>query len=460
MDRINAERIASQLQFPPDFFDPPNSRPDEWPDNPALRRAVDWFKSFIPPHQWMQRREQAARRLYLSAMGIGAEDGRFFDAKDGFGWYLFLAEALLDHIGNYDYVFGSRVAPIFQAIGRDLELLHQVNGLAERVKRMVGKERGQPNGGLFELLVAACYRRSGASVSFVEERPGQAKTHDMDVTLHGRTWAVECKRMEVGEYTESERLQIARLWSGCSKHLVGIERSTLCKVSFQSELKSIPPDYLKAKVHEWLESGKKAMSWSDATAVGSMAVLDLRPLQKMLSTDLVLGSSHRILELLTGRYVRNAKYQTLLRTKLGDNPRYVKACNLAIVLNWESLSESAMDNKARDIRKKLSEANDQLPAGRPSIVHIGFEAVEGDKVERLRHAKILATARQFDPGDKQLEYIYCHYLVPESPPDECWAFDETTQWCAIRPTQAKPLDRCFLVLPSGTHDRQGPHWQE
>lgn len=460
MDRLEAERIAEQLQFPPDFFDPPVLRPDEWPDNTELRRAVEWFKSFISPQQWIQRREQAARRLYLSAMGIGSGDGRFFDAKDGFGWYLFLAEALLDHIGNYDYVFGSRVIPVFQAIGRDLDLLLQVDGLAPRVQRMVDKERGQPNGGLFELLVAACYLRAGASVSFVDEQPGQAQTHDMDVTLRGCTWAVECKRMEVGEYGEGERLQIGRLWSNCSAYLVGLERNTLCKTSFQVELMTVPTDYLKNKILEWLASGKKRLAWSDATAFGSIATLNLRPLQNVLSTDLVLGSSHRLLELLTGQYVRNAKYQTLLRTSRGDNPRYVEACDLAVVLNWESLSEDAVDSKARDIRKKLSEANAQLPDGRPSIVHIGFEAVEGDKVERLRHAKILATAQQFDPRDKQLEYIYCHYLVPESPPHECWAFDETTQWCAIRPTQVRPLDSCFLVLPAGGHNRDGPHWRE
>lgn len=147
-----------------------------------------------------QRREQAARRLYLSAMGIDSGNGRFFDAKDSFGWYLFLAEAQLDYIENYDYVFGSRVIPIFIATGRSLHLLQDVEGLARRVQRVVSKERGQPNGGLLELLVAACYRRAGAHVAFVEEKPGQAQTHDMDVTLDGRVWAVECKRMEVGDY--------------------------------------------------------------------------------------------------------------------------------------------------------------------------------------------------------------------------------------------------------------------
>ena len=39
MDQLNAERIARELEFPPDFFDPPDPRPDHWPDNPELRRA-------------------------------------------------------------------------------------------------------------------------------------------------------------------------------------------------------------------------------------------------------------------------------------------------------------------------------------------------------------------------------------------------------------------------------------
>lgn len=455
-------KTPDDLEFPPDFFDPPATRPDSWPDNPVLRRAVDWFKTFIPPEEWKQRRERAARRLYLTAMGRTDElsDGRFFDTRDSFGWYLFLAEALLDHVGNYDYVFGSRVVPVFQAIGRDLDLLLQVGGIEQRVRRMVAKDRAQPNGSLFELLVAACYRRAGAQVAFVDEQPGKAATHDMDVILNGQTWAVECKRMEVGEYGERERQQIGTLWHTCGQRLADIECSTLCRVSFRVELGSVPGNYLFAKVDRWLASGQSRMAWDDDISSGEISRLDMRPLQKVLATDYVLGSSMRILELLTGRYLRHANYRTMLRTKAGDNPRYVDSCDLAVVLHWENLAEAATDAKARDIRKKLSEATAQLPDGRPSIVHIGFEAVEGDRVERLRYEKIMATARQFDPAGKHLEYVYCHYFVPESPPDECWAFDETTQWCAINNTLPAPLGDVFLVLPAAADNRAGPHWQD
>ena len=110
--------------------------------------------------------------------------------------------------------------------------------------------------------------------------------------------------------------------------------------------------------------------------------------------------------------------------------------------------------------KRLSEANEQLPSGRPSIIHIGWEAVEGDAVERARYEKIISSTARFDPRGKQLEYVYCHYLVPESPPDGSWAFDETTQWCGIRPTGPHPLGNVSLVLPEEANSRPGVHWMK
>jgi len=87
-----------------------------------------------------------------------------------------------------------------------------VRGLDTRVRRLIGAEKRQPNGGLFELLVAGAYRRAGAEVAFLDEKPGRARTHYIDVCLNGRTWAVECKRMETSEYGERERARMRELW--------------------------------------------------------------------------------------------------------------------------------------------------------------------------------------------------------------------------------------------------------
>lgn len=187
------------IEFPPDFFDPPTERPPNWHDDPDIRRGLEWLKSFMTEAEWKARRRTAAERLYNAALQQihnPTDKGRFFDESDTLGWYLFLGEAFLDHIENYEPMFGARVVPILHAIGRSVALLQGVNGIDDRLRRLIGSEKRQPNGGLFELLVAAAYRHAGGEVAFRKELPGRARTHDMDVHVDGRAWAVECKRME------------------------------------------------------------------------------------------------------------------------------------------------------------------------------------------------------------------------------------------------------------------------
>jgi hypothetical protein len=147
------------MEFPEDFFDPPKVCPETWPDNPDLRRAIDWFKSFMSEVEWKQRRLAAAQRLYDAALGrVEDPNGRFFKEADTFAWYLFQAKAYLDHIANYEPMYGSRVVPLTIALGKSLPVLLDVDDVRLRVQRMVGPERSQPNGGMFELRVGVKWK--------------------------------------------------------------------------------------------------------------------------------------------------------------------------------------------------------------------------------------------------------------------------------------------------------------
>jgi hypothetical protein len=93
-----------------------------------------------------------------------------------------------------------------------------------------------------------------------------------------------------------------------------------------------------------------------------------------------------------------------------------------------------VDKKAREILKRLSEANDQLPTNIAGVAHIGFESLGSDEIERKRYDKILETVRKFDRGKSRLEYVYCHCFAPDPSPIEVWAIDETVQWIGISPS--------------------------
>jgi hypothetical protein len=443
------------------------ARPDgypDWPNEPELRRTVDWFKSFLTDQDWQRRMEAAARRLYSVAAGKFRDPsdlGRFFEEKDTFGWYLFLADAYLHHPWNYDPTFGARVVPVFSALGRKLDLILSIEGIAQRVQRIVGPERRQPNGGIFEILVGAAYRETGARVAFVPETPGLGKKHDLDVEREGQVWAVECKRLEHPEYEERERAEARRLWRLPASLLVQSKTSALLDVSFTVELSQVRDAYLAHHIERFLRDGRFSFKWRDQVSHGTIRPLDLKAYQDALKETAILTIGSRTYSLLTGEYVRNASYLAVLNHQPADNPRFTDKCDFAALLRWQSVSEEAVDKRARDVRKRLSDALAQIPSGTPAAIHIGFETVEGQIVEDRRYDKVRSTIAAFDYGGKDVRAVFVHYFIPESHPDGNWFFDETVVWWASSPDAALLNDYATLVIPPEVAaNRPGVHWKE
>jgi hypothetical protein len=447
------------LDFPKDMYE---LRPGEKPmygEFPDLKKCVQWFKGLMSADDWVKRRDAVAKRFYQSLVGELDDPscvGRIFDDRDMFGWYLFLGEAFTDHPWNYEVVFGSRVVPVFAAIGRNLTLLLQIDGFTERACRLIGSEKSQPNGALFEMLVAAAYARAGARVTFPPELPGQARTYDLDVELNGDGWAVECKRMETGDYVEMERARMRTLWVPASRALVDTQRSSLLNVDFKIELSDVCDNYLFEKANTFAKSKRASLSWEDSTSAGIIYELDMRPIQDALSLNLWLYPSPQFDEKLTGSYHRYQSSLALLKVKPAKNPHFIDELDLAVVARWKCLSDVAIEKRARQILAKLVEADNQLPSDKSGVIHIGFESLGDDAVEQRRYEKIIATAGSFK-SRKELRYIYCHYFAPEASPTETWAFDETVQWLGIKPT-GKPLDTGMLVAPDDQAGRPGVHW--
>jgi hypothetical protein len=237
---------------------------------------VQWFIEQLPNNDWPKRREAVGRLFYQSLVGERADlapKGRFFNEKDMFGWYLFLGESFTDHPWNYEVFFGCRVIPILGAIGRNLDVLQTVEGFVERARSVATTERSQPNAGLFEILVAAAYARAGWKVRFKPVQRGIAKTYDLDAEKGRRRLAIECKRMEGGEYHEAERARMRELWRIPCLGLAHKEkRSTYLEVRFKIELADVPDPYLLHRVYDFLHSGRPSLLWDDDIASGVIGI--------------------------------------------------------------------------------------------------------------------------------------------------------------------------------------------
>jgi hypothetical protein len=451
----------SQLNFPSDLFHLREGEQPMYGDFPDLRRGVEYFKSLMTAEAWESRRAAIARRFYQMLISEAADPdgkGKFFDDRDLFGWYLFLGESFTDHPWNYEVTHGCRVIPIIAAIGRELDRLTEIDGFRDRAVRLIGAAKSQPNGPLFEMLVAAAYARAGANVSFHKEDAGGGKSHDLDVELNRKRWAVECKRMEPGEYGEGERQRIRDLWKLPGLLLVREERNVIVDIDFKIELADVPDPYLLGRVQKFLGRGLSLHMWSDSVARGSIDNLDIRPIQEALTESYLLHPSPQYTKLLTGSYARAESMLSLQRIKYASNPHYIDEMDLAVVARWSSLSQNAVEKKARDVLKRLSEANDQLPDNVSGVIHIGFEALGSDEIERRRYEKILDSVRDFGRGKSKLEVVYCHYFAPDPSPPGIWAIDETVQWFGVS-AKGRPLQNGKL-LPSDDAGREGVHWEK
>jgi hypothetical protein len=448
--------------FPPDMYCLGPGDQQLYGTFPDLRKCVQWFIAQLPEGEWPARRDAVARVFYQTLVGERIDldpKGRFFNDRDMFGWYLFLGEAFNDHPWNYEVIYGSRVVPVLGAIGRNLELLQTVEGFVERARSIATTERSQPNGGLFEILVAAAYARAGWRVRFKPTKRGE-KTYDLDAEKNGRRFAIECKRMEGGEYHEQERARMRELWKIPCMGLAEVDqRSTYVDVRFKIELSDVPDLYLLHRTKEFVHSGLPSLLWDDDIASGVIGDLDLTPIQEVLKTDSILHPGPVFNKLLTGSYRRYDSMIEISRIKFAGCPHYVDELDLAVIARWSSHSEAAIEKKARDIQAKLVEANRQLPTDLPGVIHIGFEALAGDAVEQRRYEKIIARTDAFDPAGSRLEFIYCHYFAPEATPDEVWGFDETLHWISnYHRRNHRPLRNVMLVLPEHEGTRRGMHW--
>jgi hypothetical protein len=447
IDDLRRLSRGEHVPLPPELFVSP--QPRLWADDPDLRRAFNWLRNFIGT-DWERRRINAFVRLHVSATGdnLGDEKGRFYDPDDMIGWYLFQAEAVLDHLWNVEPMYASRIVPMLQSIGRSLPALLSVEGLDDRVRRLVGSERKQPNGGLFELLVAAAYLRMGAKVIFRKE-PRNAKSHDLDVTIRDVNYAVECKRMETSNYGEDERMQMRALWSPASDLISALGRSAFGNVDFKIQIQDVPDRYLIDKAQEWLASRMPSLLWDDEVGSGVIGDMDLEPLQVALQDGEILVAGSLVIRLLSGRYRRHENHLQAIKFSSDSSPRLMSECYQASMLRWKCSADSSVNAKAKDVVAKLVQSLDQLPNDRPGIVHVGLEAVEGDASEARRIERVVKSLNRFDPKDKPLEFVYVHYFIPDSPPDGGFDFEERIDWRRITGNRIMPLQPGTLITSAG-----------
>jgi hypothetical protein len=420
----------------------------DWRDEDILR-TIAWLTSNIDAGDWARRIETV--RTKFEAARVEWAAGRtvaLFDPDDLIAWYVFQANAYAADRADWFEPEAFRIAPVFRRLGQILDRLRQVDGADERAARLMTEGRKQPDDGLFEFLVAGAYKGGGwHKVAFVKEKPGVAKTQDLLVSTSGRRWAVECKRVNRSGYEAAERATGDVLAAPVHERCAARGRSVVMEVAFRSELADASADYLLDRLDAFLADRRRSQ-WDDPVAQGRVRDVDWRLARTVLAHDDVFFGSSRMVQLLAGQYRADADHSVAANwTPAEGRPLYATAVRQASVVSWMSLSPDAARRKAKHFRGMVGQATGQLPGDCPAVVHVGYEARDGNSVDGLRHMLNRREMDTFDPSASRLRWVYGNYLSPEHTNDrnESSALSETMATYRIgRHRTPDPLPRHML----------------
>lgn len=436
----------------------------------ALRAGVAPFLARLSSEEWHTRRSQVLETLNQVDQGTELAKAKPIRVQDDeIIWYLFLCQQALEDPLCMDVSQAARAAPFFAGIGMRWTHAHRVKGLDRKIDEILHEYRKDPDGLIFEMLVALAYAEKGWEVELLDARP-PAKSSDMRVTKDGIGLYVECKRLarRTG-YSAQERDDFLRLWDA-AKHILWEKRQWVWfKGTFHVEVASLPANFLTELFRRVLPIGAgETLVYDGPEATIHARPIDQTAVQSHLAKWRVKMNSPMLNQLLGGDWAPMNSSVTIAHLV---KPAYVVDCDVPVLgsyidkMSWacgftrDFDSDVSIDKKARDITKQLADAVKQVPDDKPSIIHIAAETMEGKDVERRRTERVMASVRGFITG-KPVLAVRFHRFQANQTIDKLWEFDETVERFEVDDFNGFSQDiPRFVVVPDSTDMKSGSHWE-
>jgi hypothetical protein len=440
--------------------------------DPDIQRAFDWLMSFLQPGEWDNRKSAIEKHLeaILKPMPRTSEIAplrRLVGTEDRIGWYLYLVETSQHEPYRTEFHQASRVLPVFKRLGAELDQLLKIGGIESQATKILGVSKGQPDSVLFEMLVALLWIRNGwKNVAFIPPSATE-KRPDIRAESDGEEWFVETKRMATSsEYSLKEREKWLRMWGRFNRCLIQNRYPFILDISFHVELEFLDDDFLVSQLEKKLKLviGPCKLISNETWDV-DIRFVNLQKIAAHLEKQYVKNPSRQLQELIGGSWERSKGFTFVMLSSSvrigGDRGvnEYIEDISWAAGAYWHCDAERAIESKARDIRRHLSDAVDQLPSKGRGVVHVGIETFDGEYVEAERYARIIDTVATFNAKEKNLRWIYIHLYESYSPPTMSWFFDETIY--KFGPDEAvanEPISSHYTVVPDKDGGIPSAHW--
>ncbi|SES65653.1 hypothetical protein [Paracoccus homiensis] len=429
---------------------------------PDTANAVEWFRS-LAEEKHLESRLDACRTIYEQNRET-VETGLstyLFDPRDAVAWYILQAETYATDRRFWTPDEAARTVPYIRRIGQLRDRLAGVDGVEERVARFVNGDASQPEGPIYELLVAGAWADRGYSVRFVPEQRGGPRTPDLEVNKGRSSWAVEAKRMMPSAYGKREIEKGRELAAHLHDMSEASGHSVVVDVIYNKELAEYPHDFLASCVQEFLPVREpRIIDHKDAHIVVRQVAWPI--CHQVLSTDVVFIGSTRMMELVGGAHDHDWSHSLRARCRRAQKrPSYADHIYHASLVNWICSSPVARSARAKHFKKKLIDAERQLPQDRPGVIHVGMESSGHYDSDLRRHYINGREAAGLLEGRSRLRWVYGNYFKTEvtTRSNESLAMEETMAPYKVGQHRTRdPLQSRLLLCDDEGTTRSGAYW--
>lgn len=416
------------------------------------------------PKAWDERKKNIVD--YLKNIVSLNEESPIRVKKDEVGWGLFLCEQMINDPYCIDVSQLARVAPFFAGIGARWEYSCRVKGINEKIDEIVLKSKEDPDGKLFEILVALSYASMGWDVEFLKEYPPN-KSPDIVARKEGKELYIECKRMQrQSDYSVKERIKFLNLWKHARNALNIGGQWVWFKGDFFNPMESYERTFIANSIKKLPKNiSREIVLHEDESARILARPIDVDLVRKHLSKNYVKNNSPALMKLLGGDWVSLDEGVTLML-----DADYVarSACNIPLLdayvddIKWACgftrnlCSPESIKSKARNFKKLLVDAIKQLPDGKDSVVHIAAETLDGSEVERFRTTQVFDMLSTFNTHGK-IGAVMFHRFQSHLSIERLWDFDETVDKFNTNNFVLSEIPS-RVVVPNEEEMREGWHW--
>jgi hypothetical protein len=438
------------------------------PQKQALRTGLDVLLAQMKEGEWELRKSRLIIELKRLEEPRPLHEALPIRVKDDeIAWYIFLAEQVFEDPLCLDLHQAARNLPFIAGLGDKWRFHIQVKGIFNKIDELLSSYKATPDGVLFEILVALAYAEKGWQVEMLNTDPCM-KTPDLRIEKEGQIFYIECKRQSrTSDYAEMERTEFLKRWDLVKETLWANQQWLWFKCDIHTEINKLPLDFFRKHIEEALPIRPEVTLIYD----GPEATLQCRHInraavQSHLQKYMVKEHSPALNVLLgedwapPGSQVTIAmrvNHAEVVDCKAPAIGSYINDIQWAIGVTRLIDAEESIEKKARNLKVILSDAVKQVPGNEPSIIHIAYEALDGEEVEQRRVEKVMESL-PFFKVDKPLAGFCLHRFTTIIKVDKLWELDETVAWFFSDKTGKLEMVPQTVVVPSNADVVKEEKW--